>query len=238
MKLEIDLEFEALIPALTEEETADLTASLKRDGCRDAIVVWKGFVVDGHNRYRICTESKIAFKTVELKIGERANVIEWMILNQLSRRNLTAYARSMLAIKLEESYKDRAKQNQIASGGDRKSQNANENRFLTESAEPIEARRLAAKKIKVSPGSVAKVKAIEDRASEDLKTALRTGGETIASAYKKLTGKEPVTTGDKAVDRARVRVPELVRNLKLQLGNLGLGGRFDEPLDQIVEAAR
>lgn len=45
-------------------------------------------------------------------------------------------------------------------------------------------------------------------------------------------GKDPV------VERAKGQVPELVRRLRLALGNIGLGGRFDDPLDQIVEAAR
>lgn len=44
--------------------------------------------------------------------------------------------------------------------------------------------------------------------------------------------------GDPVVERARAKVPELIRNLKLQLGNLGLGGRFDAELDAIEEAAR
>ena len=241
MKLEIDPEFEALIPALTEEETADLTASLKRDGCRDAIVVWKGFVVDGHNRYRICTENKIPFKTWEIPLGERSNVKEWMIRNQLSRRNLNAYQRSLLALGLEEIYKERAKQNQRDAGGDKRSQayrESKESKKCVEDVKAVDSRIASSKAMNVSTKTIGMVKVIEAKADDDLKKSIKNGIETVAGAYKRVTGKVPESSGDKAVDRARVRVPELIRNLKLQLGNLGLGGRFDEPLDQIVEAAR
>jgi hypothetical protein len=31
-------------------------------GCRDALVLWGDVLVDGHNRYGICTKHGIAFK--------------------------------------------------------------------------------------------------------------------------------------------------------------------------------
>lgn len=43
---------------------------------------------------------------------------------------------------------------------------------------------------------------------------------------------------DPVVERARRQIPELVRKLRLALGNLGLGGHYDGPLDRIEEAAR
>lgn len=52
--LTIDPEFSALGPKLTIEEENFLFASLERDGCRDAIVVWannEDIILDGHNRY-------------------------------------------------------------------------------------------------------------------------------------------------------------------------------------------
>jgi hypothetical protein len=34
------------------------------EGCRDALVLWD-VLVDGHNRYGICTKHGIAFKTIQ-----------------------------------------------------------------------------------------------------------------------------------------------------------------------------
>jgi DNA modification methylase/ParB-like chromosome segregation protein Spo0J len=91
MTLIIDPEFAALIPPLQADEYEQLKASLLADGCRDALVVWKGngILVDGHNRYKICSENRIAFNTVEREFTDRDAVADWMIDNQLARRNLT-----------------------------------------------------------------------------------------------------------------------------------------------------
>ena len=46
----IDPEFQALIPPLQAEELSQLEANLKRDGCRDPLVLWKegDVLLDGH----------------------------------------------------------------------------------------------------------------------------------------------------------------------------------------------
>ena len=54
MSIQIDKEFEALIPRLTDEEFSQLEKNVIEDGCRDALVLWEDILVDGHNRYRIC----------------------------------------------------------------------------------------------------------------------------------------------------------------------------------------
>ena len=52
----VDAEFMALIPPLTADEKALLEESLVREGCRDALVVWKAknILLDGHTRLDIC----------------------------------------------------------------------------------------------------------------------------------------------------------------------------------------
>ena len=51
------------IPPLLNEERALLRQNLLSEGCRDALVVWKGHdvLLDGHNRYDICTELGLPF---------------------------------------------------------------------------------------------------------------------------------------------------------------------------------
>jgi hypothetical protein len=98
----IDKEFSALIPAATDAELAGLEASLKREGCRDALVVWreKSILLDGHNRYRICTEGKIAYSVTLMSFPDRDAAMRWSIENQFGRRNLSLGARAMLAARL------------------------------------------------------------------------------------------------------------------------------------------
>ena len=67
----IDNEFRSLIPPLTDEEYEGLKASILAEGCRDALVLWGDTLIDGHNRYQICTEYGIPFKTVQHDFADR-----------------------------------------------------------------------------------------------------------------------------------------------------------------------
>ena len=60
--LKIDPEFKSLIPPLTPDERAGLEASILTEGCRDALIVWGDILIDGHNRYEICTKHNIPYK--------------------------------------------------------------------------------------------------------------------------------------------------------------------------------
>jgi len=54
MQLHIDPEFEAKIPPLTEDEFRQLEENILECGeLVSPIIVWRGIIVDGHNRYRI-----------------------------------------------------------------------------------------------------------------------------------------------------------------------------------------
>jgi hypothetical protein len=98
-KLTIDKEFAGLCPDLTTEEATQLEASIAADGCRDEIVVWanhKDTILDGHHRYEICDRLGKTFKTTALRFETREECIEWIIANQLGRRNLTDEQKSYL----------------------------------------------------------------------------------------------------------------------------------------------
>ena len=114
--LHIDKEFEQLIPPLSAQEYHQLRENLLIEGCRDAIVIWNNTVIDGHNRIKICRQEKIDFKTVEKKLKDRAEVKEWIVKNQFGRRNINAYQRCLLALKLFGFFKEKADKNLISSG--------------------------------------------------------------------------------------------------------------------------
>ena len=91
-ELRIDEEFRTIIPPLSAAEYSNLEQSLRLEGCRDAITVWDGVIVDGHNRYEICTRWGIPFNINHISFTSRDAAISWICLNQLSRRNLTKEA--------------------------------------------------------------------------------------------------------------------------------------------------
>ena len=89
MELIINPAFKTLLPPLSHEERATLKASIITDGCRDPLVVWRGAIVDGHNRYEICAAEGIGFKTVEMDFADEDAAMDWIDKNQIARRNLS-----------------------------------------------------------------------------------------------------------------------------------------------------
>lgn len=112
--LKIKEEFKKLIPPLTAEEFKQLETNCLEEGIRDAIVTWNGYIIDGHNRYKIASDWNLNYKTVEKKFDSEYEVIEWMLVNQFGRRNLTETQKSYLrGVRYENEKKKH--------GGDRKS---------------------------------------------------------------------------------------------------------------------
>jgi N6-adenosine-specific RNA methylase IME4 len=87
--LNIDDEIKALLQPLSAEEKAQLEENILENGCRDPLVTWNGILIDGHNRYEICTRNGIEYRTVAVELTDREAVIDWVERNQLGRRNLT-----------------------------------------------------------------------------------------------------------------------------------------------------
>ena len=108
----IDKEFAELIPPLTDEEYRGLEASIVAEGCRDALIAWGDILVDGHNRFKICTEHGIAFQTLQKEFADRDAVKLWMLGNQLGRRNLNAFQRIEMVRKCEDAVRKQAKERQ------------------------------------------------------------------------------------------------------------------------------
>jgi N6-adenosine-specific RNA methylase IME4 len=113
----IDAEFAALIPPLSSEERQQLEDNIfEHGGARDPLVVWasKGTLtlLDGHNRYEICTRLGLPFDVYEMRFSSRDEAEDWIDKNQLGRRNLTADAFTLL---LGRRY-NRAKQTKAQAG--------------------------------------------------------------------------------------------------------------------------
>jgi hypothetical protein len=85
----IDEEFKSLLPALDKDTFAMLEANIIENGCRDSLVLWNDILIDGHNRYAICSKHNIPFNTVSKEFASREEVLIWIISTQVSRRNLT-----------------------------------------------------------------------------------------------------------------------------------------------------
>ncbi|BDD06941.1 hypothetical protein [Aureibacter tunicatorum] len=97
-QLKVLEELKQFIPTPTDEERAQLEENIRKEGVRDPLVIWKRdddqVLIDGHNRYSIIQKLKSEgvdqdFKLKILPFENIEEVKDWMILNQLGRRNLT-----------------------------------------------------------------------------------------------------------------------------------------------------
>lgn len=99
-------ELKPLIPALLEEERQLLEQSIRIEGVREKIVLWKKtdneyILVDGHNRYEIVQNLKnqgiiVSYAFREQEFDSLNAVKYWMIINQFTRRNLSDKQRTYL----------------------------------------------------------------------------------------------------------------------------------------------
>jgi len=94
--LKTDRDFKNLIRPLRRQEYLTLEQSIKAEGCKEPILVWDGFIIDGHNRYAICHKFGIPFSIEELDFSCKEEAIAWICSRQLKRKNITEEARKFL----------------------------------------------------------------------------------------------------------------------------------------------
>ena len=86
----IDPQFLTLIPPLSHDEKQQLEANLLEHGCRDALVIWEKILLDGHNRFELCKKHNLDFQLHFINLPDRKAAHDWIIMNQLGRRNLSS----------------------------------------------------------------------------------------------------------------------------------------------------
>jgi N6-adenosine-specific RNA methylase IME4 len=118
-QLTINPELKSLIPPLTAEEFKQLETNVLAEGIREPIITWQGTIVDGHNRYELAQMYDLPFKVKEMAFTSMEDCMDWMINNQLGRRNVTETQKDYLIGKKYENEKqrDRFKGNQYTGGG-------------------------------------------------------------------------------------------------------------------------
>jgi len=166
----IDTEFMKLIPPLSDEEYQQLEQNILSEGkCRDAVLIWDGVIIDGHNRFYICAKHGIEFEVREMEFASREEVKLWILENQLGRRNLTDAMRIELALSRAEMRERKCP----------KSSKANK-------AHKINQRNIA-KEADVSKGTVYRYICIKEDGSPALLDKVKSGEIKIGKAYQMLS---------------------------------------------------
>lgn len=216
--IQIDPELENLLPPLSKEDYDLLEQSLLKNGFEQKfgrIKVWfskgnncKGYIVDGHNRFKICKEHGIKLVNGDferVKFDSKDDVKKWMFENQLARRNLSIVDKYEIAERYCAMLKIVAKKNQSDGGKG----------FINITR--IDVRKEKAKITGISEGSYGKLDKIMKSNNEDIKWDLRNKRISIDKAYQivnnSLKEKENVTP-QQQIQKLQDRIGEIDKSVE------------------------
>lgn len=119
-----------------------------------------------HNRFEIARKHGPDYQTKEIDFTDEYEAVRWIILNQFGRRNLPAYERARLALRLKPVLADEAEKRKLSA--------LKQNTDTQKSAERKgEVRDALARVAGVSHDTIAKVEKIEAKATPELKAKSR-----------------------------------------------------------------
>jgi DNA modification methylase len=224
MDLKIKEEFKKLIPPLTPDEYKQLETNCIEEGIRDAIITWNGYIIDGHNRYKIAQDWCLVFRLEAKEFKSEQDVKVWMILNQFGRRNIGNYTRAKLALELEDIFREKAKENlklaaEKTNTGFQISEKAlnlfdEEKPIKKIEIEKVNSVKEVAKLADLSHDTIAKVKKIEQKATPEIKEKLSTGELTINEVYQEIKKEEKKEELKEKIQSQRIetKISENIKN--------------------------
>ena len=196
-ELKIDPELRDLLPHLPKEKFEGLEKMILEEGYDGTpILIWNGYIVDGHHRYKIFKKHNIEFNIEEISLpkdSEKSDVMDWMITYQDVRRNMCEaekiYANDKGSTRRieEENAKKKLEGNRkgadITNGktvsvhldGERKSHTS-----------PTHTREQRAKFAGVSAGTVARYDTVMNSDNKELQQSMLSGDVKIGTAYKQV----------------------------------------------------
>jgi ParB-like chromosome segregation protein Spo0J len=165
-----------LMPMMTPEELAELTADIKANGQREPITTYQGEILDGRNRYLACEAAGVEPR-FHVWTGA-GSPVEFVLSMNVHRRHLTAVQRAVIAEAAEPMFAAEARKRQATSTGGLKPQ------LVARPPEPATGRKSrdeAAKATGASGRNVSRVKAIR-KAAPEIVPLMRDGKATMQEA--------------------------------------------------------
>jgi ParB-like chromosome segregation protein Spo0J len=213
MSLRVNPEYEKLLPKMSDEEFAELKASIETEGQHYPIVANENLeVLDGHHRFRACVELGIEpdfeVRRFEDKLVEKKFVIE----ANLRRRHLNSFQLVELGVPLLEIEKRLAKKRQVAGGKNGRNVQLG---LAPDDAKPAfkgKATAAVAKKLGVSTRTFERGKKIVEKASEEDKQQLREGKASISKIYSEVVAVEKGAEQTRKEDYAKPVTPNAAVN--------------------------
>jgi len=186
MHIVVNPELKAYIDPLTPDEYLALERSILAEGCRDALVLWGEVLVDGHNRYEICSKHGLPFQTIQsTRFQSMEDVHLWMIDQHLGRRSLSDFQRGVLALRQREIVAERQSRTRMDASGEAP---AEETAAAEASAPapspdaPATTREALAKVARLSSSQVMQIEKIQKQAAPEVIAAVKAGDISINAA--------------------------------------------------------
>jgi ParB-like chromosome segregation protein Spo0J len=195
MSLRINPEYNELLPQMSEEEFDQLKTSIQTEGQHYPIIVNEDLeVLDGHHRFRACTELGLEPDFEVRKFDDKLLEKKFVIEANLRRRHLNNFQLVELAVPLLEIEKALAKKRQSKGGKNGRDMQLG---LAPDDADPApvpefkaKATEAVAKKAGVSTRTFERGKKILEKASEDEKQKLREGKTSISKVYQEIVSSE------------------------------------------------
>ncbi|WP_397535172.1 plasmid replication/partition related protein [Roseateles sp.] len=206
----INEELKAYIDPLTPEEHDALERSILAEGCRDALVLWGDVLVDGHNRFGICSKHGLPFQTVQNpRFKSMDDVHLWMIDQHLGRRSVSDFQRGVLALRKKEIVATkRAQAIQEAPLPDTAAATDSETGAAAAShsvPEALNSREAIARAARLSSSQVVMIEKIQKQAAPEVVAAVKAGEISInaAAAVASLPVEEQVAAASAGKDELK-----------------------------------
>jgi ParB-like chromosome segregation protein Spo0J len=186
-KLQINKEYENLIPPMTKEAFESLMSSIRESGQLEPITINnKGEVLDGHHRLRVCEKLHIE-PLFEVKAFDNPSHEKLYIIDvNLQRRQLTVAQRVQLSLKKKPILQELTKKNSQTNL--RRGNNTGYANVQICTLGRVNEK--IAKDSGVSARQVSKVETILEKARPELKERVLSGTTKIDKAYKQIINEE------------------------------------------------
>ena len=219
-ELQVNPEYENLLPPLLDEDLENLEESILKDGVLHSLIINPDKVVlDGHHRLIICKRHSInEVPFVEHSFNTDLEEMEFVISFNLNRRHLIMTQKVELGITFHKIETENARRRQIEAG-----KLFGENHPKEEvppkleealGEEPGEAIEIAAKKVGLGKNTFRKGKRIAEAAQTDKRIYaawrdIADGNRSIDSVYQEFFHQEKPPTSSRRPSRSIVPIPKI-----------------------------
>jgi hypothetical protein len=182
----------ALFPELSEEELMQLASDIKERGQLEPIVLYKGSILDGRNRYRACQIAGVKPRTEEFNAkATKRSPEEFVLSRNLRRRHLSVGQRAAIAL-------DWSEHIEFNPDSEKNKERGRPKGFLSE----------AAKKIGVNEQRAFEVRQIRD-ANPRLYQDVKAGRRSLNSALAEINRPREIRFGEFGLRKSDAASPKL-----------------------------